>query len=249
MAGQAGVTVDPRLSPGSTLEPIRPPPLGARRRGAKGTSSSRDRLRRYAQNLTEQAMRRAHWLGILVCGLTVAAGADEVCGDPQTKGVCEAVTSGEMRMVSEEELDDGRYRVGSLSRKVYKRTETREREMTQLRLEAESRWVPGTPDALACEIDGSLSYYQRGDAVEVNAVIDNEDCAASDGRYRIRVIARDEQGERISDSYNESWSRVDGAPVTVTHHYPIVPNGLLVRASLRPIAGSCRCSALDAVLE
>ncbi len=193
-------------------------------------------------------MRRVGWI-VLTALFGGASSADEVCKDPATKGICEAVVSGEMRQISEEEANDGRYRVGSLSRRVYTRSEPQEAKILQLGLETETRIVPGAPDPLACEIDGALSYYQRGDSVEVNAVIDNEDCAASSGRYRIRVIARDEAGERFSDSYNEAWSRVDAAPVTVTHHYPIVEDSLLVRVSLRPVRGGCRCSALEAVLE
>jgi hypothetical protein len=194
-------------------------------------------------------MLRAYWCGVVVTVLAATATAEQVCREPSTKGICEALVNGEMRVLSEEELDDGRYRLGSLSSKSYRRVEESAKPIMQLGLESETRLVPRPPDPLACKIDGSLSYSQRGDEVHVDAVIENDDCAASSGRYRIRVTARDEQDVRVSDSHHESWSRGDAEPVTVTHSYPLVPNGELVRVSLRPTDGGCRCSAVEAVLE
>lgn len=189
---------------------------------------------------------------LTVAMFALPAGAASLCQEGDTSNACDSVSLIDMQLVSEEEQEEeGQpYRPGSFSRKVYKRSEGGlSGELPKLDLEMTTRMVPGQPDPLACEIDGSLSYYQLGDAVEVNALIENNDCGASGGRYRIRVIARDESGERISDTYNESWSRLDDDAIEVTHNYPLVADAMLVRVSLRPVAGGCRCSALEAILE
>ena len=197
-------------------------------------------------------MNLSRLLLITVAVLALPAGAASLCEEGDTSGACDAVSLIDMRLVSEEEQEEeGRpYRPGSFSRKVYERSDGGiSGDLPKLDLEMTTRLVPGQADPLTCEIDGSLSYLQLGDAVEVSAVIENRDCGASGGRYRIRVIARDEAGERISDTYNESWSRLGDDTVEVTHNYPLVPESMLVRVSLRPVGAGCRCSALDAVLE
>ena len=186
----------------------------------------------------------------LVGGWPIAAAT--LCEQGDTGEGCASPTLIDMRLLSEEALEDegGPYRPGSFSRKVYKRSEGGLKgELPTLELEMTTRMVPGEVDPMACEIDGSLSYYQLGDSVEVHALIENEDCGASAGRYRVRVIARDEAGERVADSYNESWSRLDAEAVEVVHTYPLVTNGMLVRGSLRPVRDGCRCSALGLLEE
>ena len=92
-----------------------------------------------------------------------------------------------------------------------------------------------------CEATAVLEYLQRGDEAEVEATIENSDCAASSGEFTIETTVRAD-GQMDSDklSFPETWSRDDEDPVVITKRYPIGDNVDLMRVKVRKLR--CVCS-------
>jgi hypothetical protein len=93
----------------------------------------------------------------------------------------------------------------------------------------------------ACEATAVLEYSQHGADVEVEATIENYDCAASSGEFTIETTVRAD-GKMDSDklSFPETWSRDDENPVVITKRYPIGDNVDLMRVKVRKLR--CECS-------
>ena len=92
----------------------------------------------------------------------------------------------------------------------------------------------------ACEATAVLEYSQHGAEVEVEATIENYDCAASSGEFTIETTVRAD-GEMDTDklSFPETWSRDDEDPVVITKRYPIGDNVDLMRVKVRKLRCEC----------
>ena len=92
-----------------------------------------------------------------------------------------------------------------------------------------------------CEATAVLEYFQRGGEAEVEATIENHDCAASSGEFTIETTVRaDGQMDSEKLSFPETWSRDDEDPVVITKRYPIGDNVDLMRVKVRKLR--CECS-------
>jgi hypothetical protein len=92
-----------------------------------------------------------------------------------------------------------------------------------------------------CEATAVLEYFQRGGEAEVEATIENPDCAASSGEFIIETTVRaDGQMDSNKLSFPETWSRDDEDPVVITKRYPIGDNVDLMRVKVRKLR--CECS-------
>ena len=92
-----------------------------------------------------------------------------------------------------------------------------------------------------CGANAALEYSQHGGEVEVEATIENYDCAASFGEFTIEATVRVD-GKKDPDklSFPETWSRDDENPVVITKRYPIGDNVDLMRVKVRKLR--CECS-------
>lgn len=95
------------------------------------------------------------------------------------------------------------------------------------------------PINLQCKATIGLQYHQRDTIARVNGVIENEACAASSGSYEIEAKVKDENGERKTLVFQESWQRDDDQPVAVAADYPIGENVELIRLRARRLR--CKC--------
>lgn len=96
-----------------------------------------------------------------------------------------------------------------------------------------------------CEAALSIEYLQIGAIAKVDGVIENKDCAASGGEYRIEARVRDENGETQTLEFSESWQREDDQPVNFSAEYPIGENVELLRMR----SSGLRCECAEAIDE
>ena len=105
------------------------------------------------------------------------------------------------------------------------------------------RLVPTQSEGPRCEAEVEISYVQMHDRVRVETTVVNDDCAASSGRYRVRLRIRDEHGETQTQEFEESWARDDDALVMTTKHYPVAEGQELVWARVRTSPKTnCACT-------
>jgi len=71
-------------------------------------------------------------------------------------------------------------------------------------------------------------------------VIDNKDCAASSGEYKLLVRVRDETGEVKTLDFVGSWQRNDDEPVKFGGDYAIGNNVDVV--NVRVVQARCTCA-------
>ena len=103
---------------------------------------------------------------------------------------------------------------------------------------------------LLCDADVSISYSQMGDRVRVDAQVINEQCAASYGKYNVRVKTRDEDGETNMASHEESWSLDDASQLEATHYYDMNGDVELVWARIHAKPKDfCTCRNLSQAPE
>lgn len=102
-------------------------------------------------------------------------------------------------------------------------------------------FVP-VPQAMAagCAAIMELEYSQRNTIANVRGTIDNEDCAASSGDYKLAVKIRDANGELKTLEFPETWQRLDNQTVEFKGEYPIGENVDLV--SVRTKQMHCTCA-------
>ena len=98
-----------------------------------------------------------------------------------------------------------------------------------------------------CRADVHLRFQQRGDKARVDTEIKNEDCAASTGKYELRLRITDAIGERHTLRFSEDWSRENALPIETRKFYDIGDNVELT--SIRLKATSCRCTNESAAPE
>lgn len=121
------------------------------------------------------------------------------------------------------------YRPGSVVRKQFKIT------------------VPAQDYDNSCRATVRLRFTQRDDQASVRSEIENEDCAASRGKYELRLRIKDASGERHTLSFSEDWSRENALPIETHKFYDIGDNVDL--ASIRLKASSCECTDKPAAPE
>jgi hypothetical protein len=93
----------------------------------------------------------------------------------------------------------------------------------------------------ACRAHLGVEYYQRGEHAHVTTELTNDDCAASSGRYTIRVRFRGEDGEIRNLDYPETWERADASPVESVKDYFVGENVDVIRVRVRDL--KCECTA------
>jgi hypothetical protein len=100
------------------------------------------------------------------------------------------------------------------------------------------------PKTSHCAASIELGYSQRDTVVNVEGTIENKDCGASQGEYKLAVRIRDENRELKTLEFFESWQRLDSEPVRFEGVHSIGENVDLV--SVRSIQLSCTCTATPA---
>jgi hypothetical protein len=96
------------------------------------------------------------------------------------------------------------------------------------------------PKDAYCAATHTVEYTQKDTKVGVAGVIENKDCAASSGEYKLLVRVRDETGEVKTLEFLGSWQRDDDEPVKFGNDYPIGKNVDLV--NVRAVQVRCRCA-------
>lgn len=101
------------------------------------------------------------------------------------------------------------------------------------------------PQSAYCAATYAVEYIQKDTNVGVAGVIENKDCAASSGEYKLLVRVRDETGEAKTLDFLGSWQRDDEGPVKFGRDYPIGNNVDLVNVRVVQV----RCTCADAPTE
>lgn len=95
------------------------------------------------------------------------------------------------------------------------------------------------PRTLRCATLIETEYTQRNTTASVAGTIENHDCAASDGEFKLFVSVRDANLELKTLEFVESWQRGDDQPVSFKADYPIGQNVELVRVRSRQLCCTC----------
>ncbi len=99
-------------------------------------------------------------------------------------------------------------------------------------------------ETVACMASASFDYLQYGPEAEVEATIDNDDCAASSGQFVVVATIRvDGEEEARKLEFPETWRRDDDSPVILAKRYPIGDNADLRRIRIRKM--TCICSVVE----
>jgi len=95
-------------------------------------------------------------------------------------------------------------------------------------------------ESALCASTASVDYFQRGAEAELEATIDNHDCAASSGEFVVEVTIRAD-GTDASEKlkFPETWSRDDDSSVIVKRRYPIGDDTDLLRVKVRKMRCTC----------
>ena len=101
------------------------------------------------------------------------------------------------------------------------------------------------PKTAYCAATYTVEYTQEDAKVGVAGVIENKDCAASSGEYKLLVRVRDETGEVKTLDFLGSWQRDDDEPVQFGGDYPIGNNLELVNVRIAQL----RCTCAEAPTE
>lgn len=96
-----------------------------------------------------------------------------------------------------------------------------------------------------CAATYAVDYTQKNTQVGVAGVVENKDCAASSGEYKLLVRVRDAAGEAKSLDFLGSWQRDDDRPVKFGGDYPIGNDVDLVNVRVVQV----RCTCADAAAE
>ena len=113
---------------------------------------------------------------------------------------------------------------------------------TQIKISLPAREYGNT-----CIANVQLRFTQSGDQARIDSYIENEDCAASTGKYELRLRIRDVGGERHTLNFSEAWSRENALPVETRKFYDIGDNVVLTSIGLK--VSSCQCTNKSAAPE
>jgi len=95
------------------------------------------------------------------------------------------------------------------------------------------------PAEQTCAAQIYFTYLQKNTVAVVDSTIDNTECDASSGDYRVLVRFRDENNEIQSLEYPETWSRDDDKAVESRKEYFIGDNVDLVTVRSRKLRCVC----------
>jgi hypothetical protein len=95
-----------------------------------------------------------------------------------------------------------------------------------------------------CASSIEIAYTQADTVVNVDGTIENHDCAASSGDYKVVVSVRDERLDVKRLEFLGSWERQDDQPVKFTSSYPIGENVEVTR--VRTVSSHCTCAEASA---
>jgi len=99
-------------------------------------------------------------------------------------------------------------------------------------------------ETTGCVASASFEYLQRGAEAEVEARIENDDCAASSGEFVVEAMIRaDGIDEAEKLKFPETWSRDDDASIVLTRRYSIGDNVDLLRIRIRKLSCTCNVAA------
>ena len=98
----------------------------------------------------------------------------------------------------------------------------------------------------ACEARLDVEYYQKGDSVHVDTVLDNDQCAASSGSYTLQVRYRGDDGEVQTTEFEELWERGDAEPIALSKDYYVAENIDVTRVRSRRLRCECASAPDDA---
>jgi hypothetical protein len=110
--------------------------------------------------------------------------------------------------------------------------------------------VPGEPKVIVgpevisvtqtCSSAVNIISEQRNTLARVTGTVESSSCpAASHGEYTFVIAIRDENDQRSTLEFTETWQRNDDAPISFMKEYPIGENVDLTRVSLRGLRCSC----------
>ena len=107
--------------------------------------------------------------------------------------------------------------------------------------------LPAQEYGNTCRASVQLRFTQSDDQARVGAAIENEDCAASTGKYELRLRITDATGERHTLRFSEDWSREDALPIQTLNFYDIGDDVVLASIGLK--AATCECTNEPAAPE
>lgn len=115
-----------------------------------------------------------------------------------------------------------------------------------IRFEHETKTTIEIPaiEFMSCQANISLSYHQRNTLARVNAIIENQNCTASNGTYEIAISIRDENGDAQTLSFDESWQQTSSDTINVTKDYKIGNNIDLRRVQARSVDCTCEVTSV-----
>lgn len=96
----------------------------------------------------------------------------------------------------------------------------------------------------SCPARVALDYYQKNTLAHVKGEIELPECAGSAGEFNVVASIRDDDGNRTSLSFPETWQTVGQASVTFERDYPIGENVTLMQ--IRSSRVTCSCAELPA---
>jgi len=102
------------------------------------------------------------------------------------------------------------------------------------------------PDEQRCEALLYLEYRQKDTVAVVNSTLSNTDCDASSGDYTVLVRFKDENNERQSLEYPETWQRDDNKAIESRKEYFIGDNVDLVTVTSRKLRCVCDIAGAEA---
>jgi hypothetical protein len=90
-----------------------------------------------------------------------------------------------------------------------------------------------------CSSAVNIISEQRNTLARVTGTVESSSCPASHGEYTLVVAIRDENNERSTLEFTETWQRDNDEPLSFRKEYPIGENVDLTRVSLRGLRCSC----------
>jgi hypothetical protein len=104
--------------------------------------------------------------------------------------------------------------------------------------------APAAPIELAaCEVNIVTDYWQEGDLIKVETLVENTQCGSSKGRYTVNVRTRNDAGDSNTSKYQEQWSRNDNGAIRAVHTYSMNGHKELIRVRIQPpFNGACLCT-------
>jgi len=96
-------------------------------------------------------------------------------------------------------------------------------------------------ESLHCEAVVWIQYDQRNTLARVEGTIENGDCAASSGSFRLSVQTKAADGELKLQEFSQTWRRADDRPIAFVDELPIGADVDLVRVRANEV--QCRCAS------